>query len=207
MVFYPKNIKLWEIECVKFVQDLCKPLYIIEKTVKCRICNLEQSYSNQTTIGLSNLKIHNCEQRLLSTRTVKQREKDLPRLLSKQTAAVLIVFALVQDEDKERRFIITAPGCGILLLERAEEHIICFPNNAMQMYGRNVGTNYGRMGLHQHDRLQNPILKVLLVPSSISPIIREESRGRRMEQEHKRDIFQGLQEAFEEYFLGGGGGA
>ena len=55
-----------------------------------------------------------------------------------------------------------------MLLERAEEHIICFPNNAMQMYGRNVGTNYRRMGLHQHDRLQNPILKVLLVPYHLS---------------------------------------
>ena len=38
----------------------------------------------------------------------------------------------------------------------------------MQMYGRNVGTNYRRMGLHQHDRLQNPILKVLLVPYHLS---------------------------------------
>ena len=45
--------------------------------VICRICNLEQSYSNQTTIGLSNLKIQECEQRLSSTRTVERRDKHL----------------------------------------------------------------------------------------------------------------------------------
>ena len=64
------------------------------------------------------------------------------------------MFALVLDEDKERMFIITGPGCWILR-DRGEEHIICFLNNAMQMYGRNVGANYWGIWLKQQaERLQ-----------------------------------------------------
>lgn len=58
------------------------------------------------------------------------------------------MFALVLDEDKERMFIITGLGCWILLAEESRGAYYPFSNNAMQMYGRNVGTNYWRMGLH-----------------------------------------------------------